>query len=675
MLLKTVRATQASLSLLSVGLAVLGLSTSTVAAPSVTFSSLEHTHLAQLSSSPPQRDNDIEQQLDNLLDGELIPSDHAALDELLRHIDSSTPIDTFVRAHGYQVMRLARSQQASAALALAQELKTLAETHTSSNALSEVETLFAETYLATEQMPLALTQVELLKQRLPLTSSTRVRYHMQHLIARVLQQTGNYSEALEHLLAARELVPATQTQGQARRRLSLNVLLARIQAHLGQWQDAQTTTAQAIQQAIAQDSPQHLPDLYLLHAYAQQYQFGPSATLVEAFLKTAAVAHEANNSRVEMLGYNNAGAAALLLQDLNAAAEYLERGRVLATALERPLERSVTEFNLGYIQVLEGKHAQGIAAMLSAAETFNQLAQKRERMLLLTHIAKAYAIMGDYQQQAATLAQQLKMTQELADEQRDQQLAELQLRYQATEKNYQIKLLEQEAELREQELAAQQRQQQWTQATAIVALLFLGLLAFGYRKTRQLNGLLNQANSELQHQSLHDPLTGLYNRRALTDPTVGADPRLQSVPYAVLIIDIDHFKMINDQHGHAVGDEVLIAFAQRLRNSIRATDNAMRWGGEEFLVLFKAIDRDNLLEVVQSVLRKVVQSPFATSAGNLPVHISAGCALVTSAMTDPRLSNAVKQADTLLYQAKHAGRQRLHYALSPEHVESLSLRF
>lgn len=674
MQLITLRSPSLLFKLLPVGITLLAFNHSATA-QTITFSSHENAHLAQLAATPPQLDPQLERQLDKLIDGELVPSDHAALDELLRHINANTPIDTFVRAHGYQVMRLAYAKEASAALALAAELKIMATTAKSQDALGEVETLYGEIYLATEQLPLALQQVEQLKDRLPFTQSARIRYHMNHFIVRALQQSGNYPEALQYLLTARELVPQTQAQGQARRRLFLNVLLARIQAHLGQWQAAEETARLAIQQAISQDFTEDLPDLYLLHAYAQQYQTGPSPALVEAFLQTAMVAHEANNGRVEMLGYNNAGAAELLLNNLAEATKHLEQGLRLAKQLDRPLERTVTEFNLGYIKVLQGQHQQGIEAMLTAAEEFNQLAQKRERMLLLTHIAKAYSVMGDYQNQADTLAQQLQLTQELAEEERSKQVAELQLRFDAAEKSYQIKLLEQQAEIRDQELAAQQRQQLGTQAAAFFAFVFLAIVAFGYRKTRRLNHLLHHANTELQHQSLHDPLTGLYNRRALSESRIAADPYLQEAPYAVLIIDIDHFKAINDKHGHAVGDEVLIAFAQRLRNSIRATDTTIRWGGEEFLVLFKDIDQQSLLTVVQSVLQKVVQAPFATSAGRLPISISAGCALVTQHEVNSDLADAVKQADTLLYQAKHAGRTRLHYALTPTRVESISLQF
>ncbi|RUO60601.1 GGDEF domain-containing protein [Pseudidiomarina insulisalsae] len=621
----------------------------------------------------PQRDPALETQLDQLLDSDLYPSDREALRQLLRTVDINTPVETFVRAHAYQVVALAHEQKMSAAMAIANEVQTIAEKSDNSNAIAEARVMLGEAHFAAADFEAALKHARHLTDLLHTVTQPRVRYTANHFIARALQQNGEFSEALEFLLAAQALVPQTEASGQQRRRQFLNLHLARIQANLGRWQASASTAEQAIADAKRSGITHHLPDLYLIRAYSQQYDQGPSDEIVAAFVAAAEAGRDMNNPRVEMLAFNNAGAAKLLMNELDAAREFLEQGLAVAKRINNVNERSVTEFNLGYIKVLQGQHQQGIAEMLAAAEVFNSFAQKREKAILLTHIAKAYEVAGDYQKQAQTLHQQVQLTAELAEEESNERISELQVRYQAAEKSYEIKLLEQQAELREKELAAQKRQYQFFVLAAGSLILLILLFAFGYRKTRKLNNLLNSANQELHQQSLRDPLTGLYNRRAIYDQLLRGDQRIYSGNHAVLILDIDHFKAINDRHGHNVGDEVLIEFGRRVKNALRRSDLAVRWGGEEFLLLLENVQADEALKVAGKLLQEIGERSFDTSAGPLPITVSGGFALVTASPNPPDWETTVKQVDELLYQAKREGRNRIRYQLPGEQPASLKL--
>ncbi len=621
----------------------------------------------------PQQDPELEARLDELMDGDLVPTNRAALDELLRNVDVGTPVETFVRAQGYQILSLALEQKLPAALAIANEVQSIAQKSGNPNAIAEIQIDIAEAYLANADYSTALVEARKVEALLPNVTNPRVRFHANHLIARALQQNGEIPEALEFLLSAQALIPQTQASEQQRRRQFLNLHLARFQANLGRWEASAETAEGAIEDALRSGYNQHLPDLYLVAAYSRQYQNGPSDKIVEAFLKAAESGRLMDNPRVEMLAYNNAGAAKLLLDQLDEAKLYLQQGLAVAKRIGNVNERSVTEFNLGYIKVLQGEHQQGIAEMLAAAEVFNSFAQKREQAILLTHIAKAYEIAGDYKKQAETLQKQVQMTAELAAEERDQRVSELQVRYEAAEKSYEIKLLEQQAELREQELAVQERQQQlfWLAAGSLVVLILL--FAFGYRKTRKLNHLLHQANSELHEQSLRDPLTGLYNRRAIYELLLRDEKRLYTGQHAVFIIDIDHFKVINDKHGHNVGDEVLIEFGRRLKRAVRKTDTAVRWGGEEFLLVLEHVNAEQVLHVARKLLQDISEKSFHTSAGRLHITLSGGCKVIASNESPPNWEATVKEVDTLLYEAKAEGRNRIRYQLPGEDVQSLAL--
>lgn len=628
---------------------------------------------AALSASSPQQDPELEARLDELMDGDFTPSNHAALDELLRTVDVQTPIETFVRAQGYQILALAHENKLPAALAIADEVQSIAQNSGNPNAIAETQTDIAEAYLANADYTTALAEARKVQELLSAVTNPRVRYHANHLIARTLQQNGEIPEALEYLLAAQALIPQTEPSEQQRRRQFLNLHLARIQANLGRWEASAETAESAIADALRSGNNQHLSELYLVAAYSRQYQKGPSDEIVEAFLKAAESGRLLDNPRVEMLAYNNAGAAKLLMEQLDEAKLYLQQGLAVAKRIGNVDERSVTEFNLGYIKVLQGEHEQGLQEMLAAAEVFNSFAQKREQAILLRHIAKAYEVAGNYQKQAEVLQQQVQMTSELAAAERDQKVNELQVRYQAAEKSYEIKLLEQQTDLQKQEIAVRERQQQLFVLAAGSLLLLILLFAFGYRKTRRLNTLLNEANAELHEQSLRDPLTGLYNRRAIYEQLLRDEKRLYTGDHAVFIIDIDHFKTINDKHGHSVGDEVLIEFGRRLKQAVRKTDMAVRWGGEEFLLVLEHVNAEQVLQVARKLLNDIGEKPFHTSAGRLHITLSGGCCVIASSKAPPNWEVTVKQVDALLYQAKAEGRNRIRYQVLGAEPETLVL--
>ncbi len=173
----------------------------------------------------------------------------------------------------------------------------------------------------------------------------------------------------------------------------------------------------------------------------------------------------------------------------------------------------------------------------------------------------------------------------------------------------------------------------------------------------QRTAALMQANAELLSLATHDGLTGVYNRRRfdekLTEYTLLF--RRTGRPFALLLIDADHFKRINDTHGHAVGDEVLQQLAQLIQSSLRTTDFVARYGGEEFAVLLPEIAKPDTPEVVAEKIRAAVAEADFSVAGDVTVSIGVGLA-------DPADNNhsaLIKRADQQLYQAKAAGRNQV----------------
>jgi two-component system cell cycle response regulator len=158
-----------------------------------------------------------------------------------------------------------------------------------------------------------------------------------------------------------------------------------------------------------------------------------------------------------------------------------------------------------------------------------------------------------------------------------------------------------------------------------------------------------------------DPLTGLHNRRYLTGhlATLFEDASLRCKPLSILLIDIDHFKAVNDSHGHDAGDAVLREFATRIRCNTRGIDLACRLGGEEFVVVMPGCDRDKAFHVGERLRQCIAASPFEVGGrgGALPVTASVGVAALEFAGDTPEL--ILKRADQALYCAKRDGRNRV----------------
>jgi diguanylate cyclase (GGDEF)-like protein len=162
----------------------------------------------------------------------------------------------------------------------------------------------------------------------------------------------------------------------------------------------------------------------------------------------------------------------------------------------------------------------------------------------------------------------------------------------------------------------------------------------------------------LAHQATHDPLTGMLNRRAIIErlqQELSRASRLGDV-CAVAMCDIDHFKQVNDTHGHQTGDEVLCELARIVSESLRPYDSAGRMGGEEFLVIAPVKARADSVSVFERMRRRVAESKMTTRSGELSVTVSIGVACATAGSA---VDEILEASDAAMYRAKNAGRNRV----------------
>jgi diguanylate cyclase (GGDEF)-like protein len=180
-------------------------------------------------------------------------------------------------------------------------------------------------------------------------------------------------------------------------------------------------------------------------------------------------------------------------------------------------------------------------------------------------------------------------------------------------------------------------------------------LKFAYQ-----DGLERAAQQDLYHSAVRDPLTGVHNKRFFLERLTHevAFANRHSSPLALLIFDLDHFKRVNDTHGHPTGDAVLIDVAKRVHNSLRAEDIFARYGGEEFVVLMRGTPEEEAINVAERIRAAVSFQPFRYESISLKTSVSIGLAMYDAELS-PSASALIALADARLYTAKSLGRDRV----------------
>ena len=182
------------------------------------------------------------------------------------------------------------------------------------------------------------------------------------------------------------------------------------------------------------------------------------------------------------------------------------------------------------------------------------------------------------------------------------------------------------------------------------------------RRKRYVDQLRSSFQVSLE-MAVTDQLTGLYNRRYLASHLSAMFDRAYWTgrPLSVMVLDIDHFKNVNDTHGHDVGDKVLKEFAERIANSVRGIDLACRYGGEEFLIAMPDTDLAFASVVAERLRHEIANAKFNLNAGRdeLNVTVSIGLSSTENGPEEDSAQKLIKRADEALYEAKSAGRNRV----------------
>ncbi|WP_374583368.1 diguanylate cyclase [Pseudoduganella sp.] len=371
----------------------------------------------------------------------------------------------------------------------------------------------------------------------------------------------------------------------------------------------------------------------------------------------------------------------LKLHEFSTALRFANEAAAAAREASDDSVEATSRINAGQAYMGTGKVAEGKKAFAQGMAYFEKTGDKPELQALLTEYGQALERVGDYQGAVQAYHRERAISNELFEAQRKKAMWELQEKYDTEKKKRQIESLSHENEAKSAELTARRLQQRIWWLLAVVFALAAVIVGLLYRKVRQANAQLEVKNLELKAQSSLDPLTSLYNRRHFQEymrthnqvERRGANG--EDIVGALFLMDVDHFKHVNDTYGHAAGDAVLKMIAESLRVALRETDMIVRWGGEEFLAFLPAIPRNGVDEIARRILGCISSQPVPFQDHLIHVNVSVGFAPFPLAPGGTPLpwERAVNLVDMALYLAKAHGRNRAYGVRGFENFEQTSM--
>jgi len=366
----------------------------------------------------------------------------------------------------------------------------------------------------------------------------------------------------------------------------------------------------------------------------------------------------------------NLSDAYLKQRDWRNALAYAQQALEQAQKMHNDSIAATAHVNVGQSYLGMGRLAEGKKNIELGMRWYERSANKPDQQGVLVEYGDALERAGDLAGALAAYHRERTLSNELFETRRQKAMMELQEKYEADKRQRQIAMLRQENQVKSTELDNRRLQQRIWWLLALVFALASVIVGILYRKVRNANAQLEEKNQELKQQSARDPLTALYNRRHFQEfmrshqaiERRGAGTSGEEMVSAMYLLDVDHFKHINDTHGHGAGDAVLREIADALREILRETDMIVRWGGEEFLAFLPAVPRGSLDEVARRLLAGIPARTIAYQGTQLSVNVSIGFApfpLVAGAASIS-WERAINIVDMALYLAKGHGRNRAY---------------
>ncbi|WMW80189.1 tetratricopeptide repeat-containing diguanylate cyclase [Undibacterium cyanobacteriorum] len=361
----------------------------------------------------------------------------------------------------------------------------------------------------------------------------------------------------------------------------------------------------------------------------------------------------------------------LILKDYRRAEQAARDSIAVSERLEDKFSKMGAQVNLGLALAYQGKIKQGVDLVNESIEFFRKNSGKQAIESINGELAAMYESAGMYKEALVLMHEKQALSEELYQAEQAKESAKLQEEFNAEQRKKQIELLGKDNALKDADIRNHRLRQMVTLLASIIAALAGCFIYMLYRRSKKLNAQLREMNTQLEFHAVRDPLTGLHNRRSfitlMSTRVARVENERREGPYGnpdcMILLDIDHFKHINDTWGHSVGDMVLKEVATRLRSVVRDEDMVMRWGGEEFLIFSPKSNPEQITNLVERVLRTIGEDTFMH--GNLPIPVTVTAGFISVPFSDvPEdicdWERALQIADMALYLGKTHGRNRAY---------------
>lgn len=532
-------------------------------------------------------------------------------------------------------------------------------------------TVFRATILLDNgQLSEALELIEQTLSSIKKLNDAKLNYQADSLAGDLYSKVGNFKTALTHQLAALDALGENKDRQSELSRAKALDNIGRMYLRLKNPPMAMEYNAKAheIAERIGADNLLATIATNLGYAYADQQKFDQA---IVAYNKGLQLALKVGDVRDEIRALNNMADAEMNQNHFIDCANYASQAITVAKKNGKEESAAIALGNLGVCHIRMGMSAQGSKEIKQSTDFLRDNKASPILELMLGDASFAYKKVGRYQDALNAKDEQYELATDLFHTQRDRAVMELQVRFEVNQRQKEIEALEQKNRLQNSEIHNKNLQRIIAILTIIVAIAVATTMFYFYRRVRRSNHRLRSSNRQLEHKSNHDALTGLLNRRAFEEQMKNIALFSQAnlgqhapLPSVLCLLDIDHFKYINDTYGHQVGDLVLVELGRRLQSVLREKDMLIRWGGEEFMIYLHAIPAERIAHAIDRALIVIGATPFIHEGKEIKITISIGFIQmplhdeIGVLGADLNWDKELQLCDEAMYMAKNAGRNQ-----------------
>ena len=506
-------------------------------------------------------------------------------------------------------------------------------------------------YLLCESDRFSEAQAELRRLGAEESGSTIERFRLELLRGTILHFVGEQEAALTAYERALDLARASNSRPRESRAL---VKIAQLQLLNGRLDKASQLLAEAQSLSAADHDEATLTEISLRQSdVAARRGDQPS----ERDASTEALGHARSSGSRQMLALalTNLADSYLRTHEYTQSLQYSKEAMLLAKTLHRNALEQTVIFNTGIATIHAGSVKAGEEMIETVIEAVLRSGDISDAAELLHEYGQTLEQVRQWQTALTVFHRESMLREQLLNAARQRSLLELEARFNDVRKTREIDILKRDNALQRANLAAEQFRRKAILVAAVLAIIICIVLSWAFNR-------LSKVGAQLRYASEHDTLTGLRNRRFFND-NILQPSRDREFRGCLILIDVDHFKRINDVLGHPTGDAVLTVLGERLSATLRDSDTLVRWGGEEFLAVLEPLTESELNATVGRLLNVVETSPIHANGKSIDCTVSIGCARfpIKGAVMDIALERAITLVDKALYRAKTAGRNRAYF--------------